>query len=143
MKYSEQGMESVRHQFDAFCKQAMRWESNDYEQHRAWRAKHEISMSDLPQAAQMKWAVYEEYPSDSAHFKVHGFDISIKNQQLAAALTMLPDDKREIVLLAYFLDMSDPEIAELLHIVRQTVQYRRVKSLKELRKRMEAEHEEQ
>ena len=55
----------------------------------------------------------------------------------ANALTVLPDDKRDIVLLAYFLDMTDQEIADKLDMVRRTVQYKRAQSLKELKKEME------
>ena len=47
------------------------------------------------------------------------------------------DDKRDIVLLAYFLDMTDQEIADKLDMVRRTVQYKRTQSLKELKKEME------
>ena len=50
---------------------------------------------------------------------------------------VLPDDRRDIVLLAYFLDMTDREIAEKLDMVRRTVQYKRTQSLKELKKEME------
>lgn len=49
----------------------------------------------------------------------------------------LSDDKRDIVLLAYFLDMTDQEIADKLDMVRRTVQYKRAQSLKELKKEME------
>ena len=47
------------------------------------------------------------------------------------------DDKRDIVLLAYCLDMTDQEIADKLDMVRRTVQYKRAQSLKELKKEME------
>lgn len=86
----------------------------------------------------MQRSIIKEYPPDSSYFKVHEFDISIKDEQLEDTLMALFNDKREIVLRAYFLKMSDPEIAELFPIVRQTVQYHRVRSLEELRKRMEA-----
>ena len=63
--------------------------------------------------------------------------MAIENENLANALTVLPDDKRDIVLLAYFLDMTDQEIADKLDMVRRTVQYKRAQSLKELKKEME------
>ena len=44
------------------------------------------------------------------------------------------DDRRDIVLLAYFLDMTDQEIADKLDMVRRIVQYKRAQSLKELKK---------
>ena len=57
-------------------------------------------------------------------FHVRGYDVAIENEDLANALTVLPDDKRDIVLLAYFLDMTDQEIADKLDLVRRTVQYK-------------------
>ena len=79
----------------------------------------------------------DEYPSEAIHFDVQGYDVAINNEKLADALTALPDDKRDIVLLAYFLDMSDQEIADKLNMVRRTVQYRRTSSLKEMKQRLE------
>ena len=81
--------------------------------------------------------VLDEYPSDQFHFDVLGYDIAVKNERLADALCSLSDDKRDIVLLAYFLDMTDQEIADKLNVVRRTVQYRRASSLKEMKKRLE------
>ena len=49
----------------------------------------------------------------------------------------LPQDRLEIVLLYYFLGMSDTEIAAHLNLVRRTVAYRRTSSLQELKKFME------
>ena len=79
--------------------------------------------------------VLDEYPSEQTHFHVQGYDVAIENEDLANALTVLPDDKRDIVLLAYFLDMTDQEIADKLDILRRTVQYKRAQSLKELKKK--------
>ena len=81
--------------------------------------------------------VLDEYPSEQTHFRVQGYDVVIENEDLANALTVLPDDKRDIVLLAFFLDMADQEIADKLDMVRRTVQYKRTQSLKELKKEME------
>ncbi|WP_442346039.1 sigma factor-like helix-turn-helix DNA-binding protein [Gemmiger formicilis] len=39
-----------------------------------------------------------------------GFDVLVKNELLAEALNALPERKRDIILLSYFLDMSDAEI---------------------------------
>ena len=79
----------------------------------------------------------DEYPSDHFHFDVQGYDIAVENEKLAEALNALSDSKRDIVLLAYFLDMTDQEIADKLNLVRSTVQYRRASSLKEMKQRME------
>ena len=59
--------------------------------------------------------------------------MEVRDDRLAKALRILPERKRDIVLLAYFLDMRDIEIAKQLCIVRGTVQYQRTKSLKQLK----------
>jgi len=55
---------------------------------------------------------------------------------LAGALSKLPCDKRDIILLAYFIDMSDNEIAHALNMVRSSVAYRRTSTLKLLKELM-------
>jgi len=81
--------------------------------------------------------VVDEYPSDQTQFSVQGYSIAVKNTRLADALAALPEDKREIVLLSYFFDMTDQEIADSMNLVRSTVQYKRTSSLTEMKKRME------
>ena len=56
---------------------------------------------------------------------------------LAAALHSLPDEKRQAVLLYYFFDMTDVEIAELMKVLRSTVQYRRTSSFELLKRYLE------
>ena len=87
-------------------------------------------------------SVTDEYFVEEFSFDVLDGRISVKNEQLATALQALPERKRDIVLLSYFLDMTDKEIAEKLNMVRKTVQYHRTTTLKELRKRLEANNNE-
>ncbi|WP_136042339.1 RNA polymerase sigma factor, partial [Streptococcus pyogenes] len=49
----------------------------------------------------------------------------------------LPDKKREILLLFYFMDMSDSEIADLLKLNRSTVYRHRTSGLALIKKFME------
>ena len=71
------------------------------------------------------------------YFVVGGKEITAK--LLAEALRSLPEEKREAVLLYYFFDMSETEIAKLNNIPRTTVRYRRTSSF-ELLKRYLEEH---
>ena len=49
-------------------------------------------------------------------------------------------DRRDIILLSYFLDMSDAEIANVLNMVRRSVAYRRTSTLKLLKNLMGGEN---
>ena len=56
---------------------------------------------------------------------------------LAEALHSLPEEKRNAVLLYYFFEMNDAEIAKLLNVSRSTVQYRRTSSFELLKRYLE------
>lgn len=128
---------TVRHQFDSFCKKVLRGEVRDYAKHLAWRSEHEVSLSELSEE-QINFAyILDEYPSDYMRFDVQGDSVTVHDDCLAQALAGLSDEKRNILLLSYFLDMTDREIAGKLNMMRGTVQRRRVLSLKEMKQRME------
>ncbi|NLL76359.1 MAG: sigma-70 family RNA polymerase sigma factor [Clostridiales bacterium] len=130
---------TIRYQFDSFCRKILREEARDYIRHIIWRSGHEVSISELSEEQMSQLYVLDEYPSEQFHFQVQGFNITVKDEKLANALATLSDEKRNIVMLAYFLDMTDQEIADRLNIVRRTVQYKRASSLKEMKRRMEVE----
>lgn len=137
MELTPSQKKTVRRQFDSFCRKVLREEARDYIRELVRRAAHEVPLSELSEEQMERLCVLDEYPSEAIHFDAQGFDVAINNEKLADALTALPDDKRDIVLLAYFLDMSDQEIADKLNMVRRTVQYRRTSSLKEMKQRLE------
>ena len=61
----------------------------------------------------------------------------ITPELLAEALRTLPEEKRNAVMLYYFHDMSDADIAKLYSIPRSTVQYRRTSSLETMKQFLE------
>ena len=66
-------------------------------------------------------------------FEVLGLPVIVTGDLLADALAQLPEGKRDVILLSYFLEMTDREISEKLNIVHQAVSKRRLVTLKELR----------
>lgn len=137
MELTPSQKKTVRHQFDSFCKKVLREEARDYFKQLARRSEQEASLSELSEEQLERLYVLDEYPSDATLFDVQGYRVAVSNEKLADALSALPDDQRDIVLLSYFLDMTDQEIADKLDMVRRTVQYRRTSSLKEMKRRME------
>lgn len=133
MEQSSSQRETIRHQFDSFCKKVLREEYRDYVREVRRRLQHEISFSELSPQEMDQLFVIDEYFIGSTHFSVLGFDIAIKDDLISAALSSLPEQKRDIILLAYFLDMTDLEISETLNMVRRTVQYQRATTLKQLK----------
>ena len=115
----------------------MREESRDYERQLAYRLEKETSFSDLSEVILSQISAIDEYPSDHTYFDVLDYRVAVRNDQLAKALASLPSKKRDVVLLAFFLDMNDAEIAEKFNVVRTTIQRRRTSSLAELKSRLE------
>lgn len=134
--------EHKEHTFDSFCKKILKHEARDYYKNIQYRREHEISLSELSEEALEQFAVWDRYFEDTYLFEVMGFEVSITDELLAEALKTLPQDRQEIILLSYFLGMTDPEIAEQLNLVRRTVAYRRTSSLQALKKFMEGKADE-
>lgn len=93
--------------------------------------------SDLSESELAQLFTTDEYESDYFRFQVSGFDVLVKNELLAEALNALPERKRDIILLSYFLDMSDAEIGELLNVVRTTVFRHRKSALAKIKQYLE------
>lgn len=62
--------------------------------------------------------------------------ILIENDLLADALNALPQDNRDILLMYWFLEMADREIAERMNLARGTINNRRLKSYRLLKELM-------
>ena len=70
-------------------------------------------------------------------------DLKIKNELLNEALQELSEEERFFLLL-YGLGFNDGEIADLLKLVRRTVNYKRQKGFEKIRKKMEEkQHDEE
>lgn len=141
MELTPSQKKTVRHQFDSFCRKVLREEARDHMKHIVWLSSHEVTLSELSEEQTTQLYVVDDYPSEQFHFRVQGFSITVKDEILADALTTLSDEKRDIVLLSYFLDMTDQEIADQLNLVRRTVQYKRTSSLKEIKQKLEVEED--
>lgn len=125
--------ETIRHQFDCFIKKRLHWVCCDYFRHLDYLLQHEVSLSDFSEEKLEQLSALNEYPSGVSVFIVQGYPVTVHDEPLAKALAALPGEKRDIVLMSYFLSMKDREIAEQLHTPRSTVQYRRANALKKLK----------
>ena len=128
---------TIRNQFDRICKLALKGEAINYYRHMDYRREHEAMFSELSEKELNQLFVMDEYGVENSHFTVHGYDIEVKDTLLAEAIQSLSENKRKVVLLSYFMDMSDADIAREMNLVRSTVHEHRTRSLEILRKIME------
>lgn len=139
LKLSPSQVKTVRHQFDTICRKVLREESRNIDKIRGRRLKREICFSGLPQHEVNNLLAEDEYFFDSTYFEVMNQMVAIKNNKLAEAIESLAEEKQQIILLSYFFDMTDREIAEALDSFRSTVQRKKVNSIKELKIKLEVE----
>ncbi|HCX92216.1 MAG TPA: RNA polymerase subunit sigma-70 [Lachnospiraceae bacterium] len=123
--------------FDSFSKTTIRNESIDAFRELACRLNHEIPLSALPGDVLLALSSEDEYNKYSRLFSVQGQDVEVRDSTLGAVLGFIPAIQRDIVLLSYYLNYSDQEIAALLNMRKATVQYRRAVTLKRLRTLLE------
>ena len=136
-------MKTIKHQFDSLCKKVLRDESRNIDKQLARRAEKEMCFSGLSEHEVEQLYVIDDYPSDSFYFNVLQYQVAVKNERLAEAISSLPGEKRDVVLLSYFLNMNDREIADALNMVKRTVQRKRTNAIKELKLRLEVKENEQ
>ena len=116
-------------------------ERKDYFKHLSRISKQEVSFSDTGDYLVNQFSTIDNYSSDLQIFTLNGFSIGVESDLLSEALRNLTDKKRNIILLYYFMDMSDAEIAALLKLNRSTVYRHRTSGLAFIKKFIE-EHTE-
>ena len=131
--------EHIQHTFDSYCKKVLKYRALDIRREVKRRSQREVTFSDMSAHELSTLAVEDEYFTDEFIFSILGESIGISDADLAEALNILPADRRDIVLMSYFFDMSDREIAERLNMARRTVAYKRTSTLHELKHILESE----
>lgn len=147
MSYSEQFMEHIEHSFNGFCKVVLHHEALN-----AWRdlkrkEEREVSLDYLMSEKYFEPSAMDSYfekQDKPTIFLMWGKEVVVDNEQLATALSRLPQLRREVLLLYYFLDYRDGAIGRLYGRCRSSINRRRNVALKQLRKEWERlEHEKQ
>ncbi len=129
----------IQNQFGGFCTRVLKNEANRIRKEYSKQRDSEKSWDDLSQNELEQSAVTDRYFMDEHIFEVQGIPVVVTGDILAEAIAQLPEGKRDVILLSFFLGMSDREISQRLHVVHQTVSKRRLVSLIELRDYLEKE----
>lgn len=132
----------IRHQFDRLCQLALKGEVVNYYKHMDYRRKHEVSFSELSEKEINRFFTMDEYETEYHQFKVLGYDIEVRDALIAESLKSLTEKKRNVILLSYFMEMSDADIAREMNLVRSTIHEHRKRSLEMLKQIMEGSTDE-
>ena len=141
MMNSKQYREHIERTFNTFCKIVLYHAALGAYKKLRKKQQFEVSLDDLREFDFEPVATADEYfvrYDVSTAFTVRGKTVIVENEQLAAALLRLPEKRREVLLLRYYLGYSDTEIGEMFGVCRSTIFRRRKSALRLIRKEMEA-----
>ena len=123
----------IQRQFGSFCVKVLKNAAHDIQRHNAYIRDMEMSLDDLKVSEPEQVATVDKYFMDEHVFEVLGLQVVVTGDLLAEALEQLSESNRDVILLSYFLGLTDREIGERLNIVHQTFSKRRNVTLKKLR----------
>ena len=136
MKLNRQEKEIVRRKFCTYCIKVLHGEALNYLDELDRQREREVIFSELLKKDLDALYCSDEYDM-ADYFTVMGRQVPVHNEWISMALKKLPVKKREIILMLYFLNMTEKEIADCLKLVQSTIHYHKDDSLRLLRKLME------
>lgn len=146
MSYSEEYKERIEYMFAAFCKVVLRNAAFTAYRDFGRKQKREVSldylMSETPFEPFTTDSYFEQYDKPTV-FVVQRQEIIVASERLADALCRLPEQRRIVLLMYFFLGYTDEKIGNVYGRSRSTANYWKLAALKQLRKEWEkTEHEE-
>ena len=125
---------TVQCRFESCLKKVVRHVVKDYQQKLKRRQEKETLFCELPEIVVENLAVWDDYETDYTIFNVCGNDIRVYDDELAEALKQLSERNRETLLMYYFLEMTESEIANLQKITQSGVFRNRHHALETMKK---------
>lgn len=123
--------------FESYCKNYIKRIVQNARRKKNRRASLETPFSSLPDAALREVyavpAIQGKGEIEGIRFRLLGLTVVVHDLKLGQALLHLTPKRRAIILMAYFMDMSDTEIAQKLHISKSAVQRHRAGATEHLR----------
>lgn len=128
---------TIQFQFDYIARKAMICNQSNYRRSIGRLNKHECLFSEISDLELNKLQTFDAYHLDNQIYKILSLDVEVSDYQIAKALDILSKRKRDIILMSYYLEMSDEEIAEKLDVNRSTVYRNRTNALENIKKLLE------
>ncbi|ECL7021466.1 sigma-70 family RNA polymerase sigma factor [Listeria monocytogenes] len=137
MNTNSEHQKRIEHQFDSFCKTVLRNHARNIYEETSRRNERLISIESLTPAELSKLSFLDVYDSDYLWLAVFDYDVPITDVLVAQAIESLSNPKQDIILLSFFLEMANTDIATLMNLAESTIHYHKTKALKELKNFME------
>lgn len=136
MELTKQEQDIVRKKFCKYCIKVMEGEALYYLRQLKRQQEQEVCFSDLTPEERNQLSAYDDL-LEMNYFQVMDTDVPVRDEDISNALKRLPERRRMIILMAFFLDMTEQEIADYYHLVQSTVHYHKAESLRILKNILE------
>lgn len=123
--------------FISFCRTVIHNEAINIYREMAAKGEKEIPLSALSHNELSKLLYEDTYRPYRKTYIVQGNPVHVYDQPLGEVLQYLSPQRRDIILLTYFLEYSDADIAQLLRISSPTVSSRKQAALKKFKELLE------
>lgn len=81
--------------------------------------------------------VEDTYVTYSRAYKVKGIDVTVSDERIGEAIQFIMPNQRAVLLLSFFKEYSDMDIARLMGISHKTVAYRNKMAMQKLKSLLE------
>ena len=130
--------EAIRLQFNALMMLTIKGTLKQKRKQLSKRSRHEILFCEMNEIEMNPPTTIDEHFFDMTIFQVLNFTVYVSDEKIGTALCKLSEPlysarQREFILLYYFQDMNDKEIAKLYHLSRSAISYTRNKGLEKLK----------
>lgn len=129
--------QTIEHQFDCLAKKVINAVVKNYHRDMKRRSRYEAPFCEVSNLETDLLGSIDHYSCECTAFDILGEQVHVADDKLAKALKSLPEKKLDIIMMFYFMDMSDTEISEVLELNRSTVYRHRVNTLEKIKKIME------
>lgn len=119
--------------FDSYAKRLIRNESRNAKKELARQAEREISLSSLPDSGLLSAAHEDRYLLEKVDVHIQVGEVKIFDWQLGQALMSLAPKWRDVIVMYYFLDMTDDRIGGVLHLTTGAIRHRRQAAIEHLK----------
>lgn len=130
---------TIQYQFDCLARKVMIRTQSNCRRSTGRKIRKECLFSEMSERELNCLQKVDTYHLDGKYYLMLKFRVEVGNEAIVNALDNLPEEKRNILLMFYFLEMSDAEIALELGKNRSTIYRSRISALVILKRRLEDE----
>lgn len=142
MSYPPSDEDKIRKMFFGFCKTVLKNALSNYYRHETPYYAHESLVTDDKAFFDLRLTASNPYPSDYHVLQVDAFTAQIEDDRLYRSIKQLTENQQIVIILYYWYDLTEEEIAIQLKIPRPTIHYRKSQALRQLKKHLVKENPE-